>query len=152
MPSERQTILVSSSAMTDTTTPDLRLDGLRVLIVDDEDAIVELASLVVSEAGGEAFGAPDADAAERILQAEHIDVVVSDLVMPGTTGREFLDRLFATWPGIPVVAMSGVPEQGSHAARRANVRATLDKPFTTERLLAAVRLAATPTSEGTEPS
>lgn len=118
------------------------LAGLRVLIVDDEDAIVELASLVVTEAGGVALGARDAVDAQRVLGRADVDVVVSDLVMPGTTGREFLGWLAENRPDVPVVAMSGIPEQGAHAARRTNVRATLDKPFTAPQLLAAILLAA----------
>ena len=65
-------------------------------------------------------------------------MIVSDLVMPGTSGREFLNWLGDNRPDIPVVAMSGIPEQGAHAARRPNVRATLDKPFTAEQLVSAV--------------
>jgi PAS domain S-box-containing protein len=120
----------------------LGLDGLRVLIVDDEDDIVDLASLVVSEAGGVALGATDALDAQRLLDESEVDVIVSDLVMPGTSGREFLGWLGANRSTVPVVAMSGIPEQGAHAARRANVRATLDKPFTAERLVTAILAAA----------
>ncbi len=118
------------------------LQGMRVLIVDDEDAIVDLAALVVSDAGGVALGATDALDAQRLLDGSPVDVVVSDLVMPGTSGREFLGWLGANLSTVPVVAMSGIPEQGAHAARRANVRATLDKPFTADQLIAAILTAA----------
>jgi two-component system, cell cycle sensor histidine kinase and response regulator CckA len=122
--------------------PGVRLDGLRVLIVDDEDEIVDLAALVVSGAGGIALGATDALDAQRLLDDSPVDVIVSDLVMPGTSGREFLGWLGANLSSVPVVAMSGIPEQGAHAARRANVRATLDKPFTADQLIAAILTAA----------
>lgn len=126
--------------------PDLatgvELDGLRVLIVDDEDDIVDLVALVVSGAGGIALGATDALDAQRLLDDAPVDVIVSDLVMPGTSGREFLGWLGANRSSIPVVAMSGIPEQGAHAARRANVRATLDKPFTADQLISAIVAAA----------
>ena len=118
------------------------LGGLRVLIVDDEDDIVDLASLVVSDAGGVAFGATDALDAQRLLDGSEVDVIVSDLVMPGTSGREFLGWLGANLSRVPVVAMSGIPEQGAHAARRANVRAALDKPFTARQLIDAILTAA----------
>jgi two-component system, cell cycle sensor histidine kinase and response regulator CckA len=124
-------------------TTGVNLDGVRVLIVDDEDEIVDLAALVVSGAGGIALGATDALDAQRLLDDAPVDVIVSDLVMPGTSGREFLCWLGANRSNIPVVAMSGIPEQGAHAARRANVRATLDKPFTAESLIAAILAAAT---------
>jgi len=117
------------------------LTGLRVLILDDEDDIVELASLVIDHAGGIPSGAHDVETAKEVLARTEVDVVLSDLVMPGTSGREFLDWLTVAHPALPVVAMSGVPEQSAHAARRANVRSTLDKPFSPERLLAALRQA-----------
>lgn len=120
--------------------PDLA--GLRVLVVDDEDDIVEAAGLVIGAAGGIGTGARDADDAREQLAAGGIDVVVTDLVMPGTTGRRFLDLLAAEHPHLPVVSMSGVPEQAAHASRRPNVRAVLDKPFTTDRLLEAILTAA----------
>ena len=118
------------------------LDALRVLVVDDHDDIVQVATLVVETAGGVAFGARDADEARDLLAAEEVDVVVTDLVMPGTTGRKLLDALESEHPTLPVVAMSGVPEQGAHAAQRPNVKAALDKPFTSDRLLDAILLAA----------
>lgn len=118
-----------------------RLDGLRVLVVDDEDDIVELATLVIARAGGTAFGATDALDAQAVLDESAVDVVVTDLMMPGTPGREFLGWLGVNRSAIPVVAMSGVPEQGARATRFANVRVALDKPFTSERLIDAIRAA-----------
>ena len=118
------------------------LAGLRVLVVDDEVEIVELASLVITSAGGIPIGAHDAVEARRVLTDQEVDVVVTDLVMPGTTGRAFLDGLELSHPTLPAVAMSGVPVQGASASQRSNVVATLDKPFTAEELLAAITVAA----------
>jgi two-component system, cell cycle sensor histidine kinase and response regulator CckA len=120
------------------------LRGARVLIVDDEDAIIEASSEVIRTAGGEATGARDVDEAKRVLVREPVDLVLTDLVMPGTTGREFLDWLAARHPGLAVVTMSGVPEQGDAAERRRNVRAVLDKPFSTDELLHALASALSP--------
>jgi len=111
------------------------LTGLRVLIVDDEHEIVELASLVISGAGGAPMAANDARHAQELLRGTTMDVVLTDLVMPGFTGRAFLDWLAEHHPALPVVTMTGVPEQGAHAAQRGNVLGSLDKPFTAERLV-----------------
>lgn len=118
------------------------LGGLRVLVVDDQEDIARTATLVVEAAGGVALVAHDATEALAVLAAEPVDVVVTDLVMPGFSGRRFLDALEADHARMPVVTMSGVPEQGAVAAQREIVKAALDKPFTTERLLDAIRLAA----------
>jgi DNA-binding NtrC family response regulator len=109
-----------------------------VLIVDDEDAIVDASSEVIRTAGGEAVGARDVEEAKRIIVRDEVDLVLTDLVMPGTTGRAFLDWLATSNPTLGVVTMSGVPEQGDAAERRSNVRAVLDKPFSAGELLHAV--------------
>jgi len=114
------------------------LHGARVLIVDDEDAIVDASSEVIRTAGGEAVGARDVEEAKRIIVRDEVDLVLTDLVMPGTTGRAFLDWLATSNPTLGVVTMSGVPEQGDAAERRSNVRAVLDKPFSAGELLHAV--------------
>jgi two-component system, cell cycle sensor histidine kinase and response regulator CckA len=121
--------------------PHTDLDGLRVLVVDDHDDIVATALLVIDGAGGAPLGAESADAARELLASQPVDVVVTDLVMPGMTGRRFLDLLATDHPQLPVVTMSGVPEQGADAAQRTNVKAVLDKPFSAERLLDALQTA-----------
>jgi len=127
-------------------TDEFDVTGLRVLVVDDDDGIVATCLLVLAGAGAVAFGARDAEAGHRALADSAYDVLVTDLVMPGLTGRKFLDRLGETHACIPVVVMSGVPDQVQAAASRANVRATLDKPFSATALLAAVHRAAHPVS------
>lgn len=122
-------------------TQDRGLTGLRVLVVDDDDDIRSVALIVLDGSGLMAHGATSARDAESVLATSEIDMVVTDMVMPGLTGRQFLSWLEATHPGIPVVAMSGVPDQLLAAAVRANVRSTLDKPFTASALLDAIAIA-----------
>ncbi|WP_395639358.1 PAS domain-containing protein [Pseudolysinimonas sp.] len=117
------------------------LTGVRVLIVDDEDAIIDAASAVIRNAGGEPVGARDAEEAKVIVVRDPVDLVLTDLVMPGTTGRAFLAWLATRKPGLAVVTMSGVPEQGLAVERQPNVRAVLDKPFTAAALLQALAAA-----------
>ncbi|MEO5535394.1 MAG: PAS domain S-box protein [Pseudolysinimonas sp.] len=117
------------------------LDGARILIVDDDDAIAEVASLVIAAAGGIPVKARDAAAGQRALEEPPIDVVLTDLVMPGTSGRQFLDWLAKHHPALPVVTMSGVPIQVGASLARRNVVASLDKPFSSLDLLDAVRVA-----------
>ena len=119
------------------------LAGLRILVVDDEDAIVELFALMITALGGVPVRAAAVDEAKRKLAGgDDVDVVLTDLVMPGTTGRSFLTWLAVEHPWLPVVAMSGIPEQNDRAAEQPNVRTVLDKPFTPMELVAAIRLAA----------
>lgn len=112
-----------------------------MLVIDDDDEVTGICLFALACAGAEPTGARDAASACRELSGVEFDVVVTDLVMPGLTGRAFLDWLAETHPGIPVVAMSGVPDQVRAAAPRSNVHATLDKPFTVTALIEAVGVA-----------
>jgi CheY-like chemotaxis protein len=68
-----------------------------------------------------------------------IDLIVSDVVMPGVNGRELADQLQVTHPDMPILFMSGYP--GSEIERRGLkvARASfLQKPFTPDALVATV--------------
>lgn len=120
---------------------DLDLTGTEVLIVDDDDDIVDVCRLTLGTRGAGTGGASDAGEAVRRLESGGIDVVVTDLVMPGLTGRRLLDWIEETHPALPVVVMSGVPDLLRAVASRPNVRAVLDKPFEVAALLEAVAVA-----------
>jgi len=119
-----------------------RLDGTRVLVVDDDDEVVAICLLALGMRGGVPEGVRDAEEARRRLETDRFDVLVTDLVMPGLTGRRFLGWLEEAHPHLPVVAMSGVPDQVLAASARPNVRALLDKPFDVSTLIEAVATAA----------
>jgi len=73
----------------------VRLDGLRVLVVDDEPDALELASAILSGAGAAVrlcLSAPDALA---VLQQWHPDVLVSDIEMPGEDGYALIRKVRA---------------------------------------------------------
>lgn len=117
------------------------LTGTRVLVVDDDDEVAAICLLVLGTSGAVAESALDAEKAKSRLALGDIDLLVTDLVMPGLTGRRFLDWLEETHPLLPVVVMSGVPDQVQAAAARPNVRAVLDKPFTVTAILEAAAAA-----------
>jgi two-component system cell cycle sensor histidine kinase/response regulator CckA len=118
------------------------LAGLRVLIVDDEPEIVDLASQLVEDAGGVPTGLTGAALAKKVLATAQIDIILADLVMPGTSGRDLLAWLATHRPKMPVVAMSGVPELLTRSAESGNVHGVLDKPFTAQQLLTTLYQAA----------
>jgi two-component system, cell cycle sensor histidine kinase and response regulator CckA len=109
--------------------------GAAVLLVEDEDGVRRIASRLLSRRG---FRVTEAcDGAEALLRFEdaHVDLVVTDVVMPGMSGPELAERLRRVRPKLPVVFMSGysdrqgVWEDGTIA---------LSKPFTEETLLGKV--------------
>ena len=66
---------------------------LTVLIVDDEDALRDALLRFLRRRGIEGEGVPDGAAALRALRERPFDVIISDVRMPGMSGREFLDQL-----------------------------------------------------------
>ena len=92
------------------------LVGVRILVVDDDSAAVELVQEVLAQAGGEARGAVTADEALRTLERWLPDVLVSDIEMPGEDGYTLIRKIRALSPErggkTPAVALTafGRPE------------------------------------------
>jgi PAS domain S-box-containing protein len=113
-----------------------------VLVVEDQDAVRQLAVTVLQNYGYrvlQASNGPDAMAlAERYGTVIHL--LVTDVIMPLMDGRVLADRLRAARPGIKVLYVSGYSEDkiGSSSALDADM-AYLPKPFTPDALAARVR-------------
>jgi CheY-like chemotaxis protein/nitrogen-specific signal transduction histidine kinase len=69
------------------------LDGVRVLVVDDQPDARELLALVLAKAGAEVSTAAAASEALEFLQREQVDVLVSDIGMPGEDGYALIGRV-----------------------------------------------------------
>jgi PAS domain S-box-containing protein len=110
----------------------------RVLVVEDQDSVRHLISGVLEKRGFAVLQASDARAARRVLAREPaIDLVITDLVMPGENGLELADWLRTTYPNVTVTFMSGYSDHPAmHTIPPDNL---LQKPFTPTGLLAHVR-------------
>jgi len=93
------------------------LDGVRVLLVEDNDEVAEATAAALGASGARVTRAVDADDARRKLAAtDDVDVVLTDIVMPGTmSGIQLAKQLRIERPGLPVVLTSGYSEQTSEA-------------------------------------
>lgn len=84
----------------------------RILIVDDNRAMVEALTIVVSSRGHDAMVAYSGEEALDLVEAEHPDVVLLDLKMPGIDGFETLGRLRGLPYGkeLPVLIITATDE------------------------------------------
>jgi two-component system, cell cycle sensor histidine kinase and response regulator CckA len=112
--------------------------GASILLVEDEDAVRKLARITLEGRGYAVTDAPDGESALRLLTPDrHVDILVTDMTMPGIDGRELAGQVQARRPGLGVVFVSGyVPDIG----RLNDIPGAifLPKPFTPSDLLRAV--------------
>ena len=114
--------------------------GVSVLVVDDEAAVRRFASRVLLRDGYTVLEAVDgAEALEMVQQSkEHVDLVVTDIVMPRVNGVELMEALKMSHPRVPVILMSGYANTALSEMGIATPCGILTKPFPAERLLAEV--------------
>lgn len=113
-----------------------------ILLVEDDDTVRRLARTVLTREGYTILEAPNGDEALRLAARtrEHIDLVVSDGMMPGITVGAMIAGLRAARPNAKVLIMSGYTSE--EFLRRGILDAEipfLQKPFTNQTLLAKVR-------------
>lgn len=114
---------------------------MRVLVVEDDEAIRQLVEMTLELEGHEVTTAADGRAALAVLDAAAPDVVVTDVMMPGMNGWELLAVLRAdpVRLALPVLLLTarGVPDD-VRRGRELGASALLDKPFEIDELLAVV--------------
>lgn len=86
----------------------------RILIIEDDLFIRELYAEVLGDGGYEVRLAEDALKGLEILQSEHIDLVLLDIMMPGETGLEFIKKLksaSSTFAQVPIYVLSNLGQE-----------------------------------------
>jgi PAS domain S-box-containing protein len=124
--------------------PSVPASGELVLVVDDDPVLRTLAQRMLEPKGFRVAVAPHAEAALRLVGELGLrpDVVLTDVVMPGMSGRALADRLAELVPGLPVVVMSGhAGATAAGLAARAGGPDFLPKPFSSAELAAKLRAA-----------
>jgi two-component system, cell cycle sensor histidine kinase and response regulator CckA len=129
-----------SPAALETSAPELEAaTGATIMVVEDEDAIRTLTHRILTRHGYRVVDyATPADALSGF--DEPVDLLLTDVVMPGMSGKDLTDRLRATQPGLRVLFMSGYTDNvmdryGLDAAGDMLVH----KPFNAQQLLSAVQ-------------
>ena len=113
-------------------------EGITVLVVEDDDAVRSVTSRVLRFYGYRVLEAAHGAAALELIDAgeQSVDLVVTDIVMPGMTGLQLRDRISARPSAVPVVFVSGYSWNAlaDHGVDRNSIR-ILEKPFSPTKLL-----------------
>jgi two-component system cell cycle sensor histidine kinase/response regulator CckA len=111
-----------------------------ILLVEDEDMVRTVAERALTRQGYTVITAADGEQGlARLGQSEKIDMVISDVVMPGMDGPTMVRAVRATHPDMPVLFMSGYAEEQLRKSIDIDDVAFLPKPFSVNQLAEAAR-------------
>jgi CheY-like chemotaxis protein len=107
-----------------------------VLLVEDDEALRGYVSELLADLSYRVLVAPDAQKAMKILEGDdHVDLLLTDVVMPGTNGRELAKQATTLRPALPVLFMTGYSRNAIvHHGRLDEGVDLLQKPFTQSEL------------------
>ncbi len=113
--------------------------GARVLVVDDAPATLEVLARNLLRRGYRVVTAPGVLEAIRILEQSTIDLVITDLKMPGASGLDLTRHVHANHKDTEIMMITGYPSvEGAVQAVKYGAEEYLPKPFTDDELQAAV--------------
>ncbi len=114
----------------------------KVLIVDDEPTICALLCELLEENGYLCTTAHDGKKAWRFISTGKYEFVILDIAIPGVSGLTILKQMQAYNINLPVIVLSGNPEDRMIAeAMHLGASDFIIKPFTLERVLASAKIA-----------
>jgi len=116
--------------------------GETVLVVEDNEALRRVVTRQLGELGYRVLAAGDAKAGLELLEHQSIDLLLTDVVMPGgINGRELARQARQRWPGIKIVFTSGFSEARLNGSNGPLAACTplLSKPYRKEDLASAAR-------------
>ena len=150
-----RTVVAREARRPEAPAPAARGGGETVLLVEDEDAVRAIARETLARWGYRVLLAPDGAAALTLARRHHepIDLLLTDVVMPGLHGRALAEALQRDRPSLRVLFMSGYTEdEVLHRGISTEALAFIAKPFTPDALAARVRavLDADPSAVGSD--
>jgi PAS domain S-box-containing protein len=118
-------------------------EGQHVLVVEDDDQVRFLVSFLLEELGYSVIAARDATTAmPHLSPSEHIDLLISDVGLPGMNGRQLAELVRERHPSVPVLFMTGYAENAAVQSEFLGENmAIITKPFAMDDFGRAVRRA-----------
>lgn len=115
--------------------------GQRVLVVDDDESIRSLLSVLLRFEGYNVCEAGDGLEACHELKQRHFDLVISDYHMPRFDGLQLLATCRIVWPETAVIIVSGEDSDWTELAMRGGAQAWVKKPWERTHIINKVRQA-----------
>ncbi|MEN8198649.1 MAG: sigma-54 dependent transcriptional regulator [Thermodesulfobacteriota bacterium] len=107
-----------------------------ILVVDDEPNYLIVLSELLRDEGFEVFTAPDGQKGLEVIEEVDLDLVVTDMQMPGLDGLQFLEKIKEQNSHLPVIMITAFAEvEKAVAAMQAGAYNYLAKPFSNDELL-----------------
>ena len=104
-----------------------------ILFVDDEAELTHVASVGLTNVGYQVITVSNGEAALKIVQAQSIDLLVTDQTMPGMRGEELAEEVKLILPNLPILLISGADQPETNA-----INDFLTKPYTMSELAAKI--------------
>ena len=116
-------------------------NAVTILIAEDEPGLLAMLAEHVREKGFEVLEASNAEEALAVARNRKIDLLVSDIVMPGGSGQDLATKLGASHPDIAVIFMSGYADDGAirEALGHPKYVTFVQKPFTLRLMMQKIR-------------
>jgi two-component system cell cycle sensor histidine kinase/response regulator CckA len=111
--------------------------GETILVAEDERGVRGVVTRILSRNGYNVLAASSGAKALDIFaeQADSIDVLLTDVIMPGMSGKELADRIEELRPGVPILYMTGYEDRTISERGVVKGKRYVRKPFTAIELL-----------------
>lgn len=108
-----------------------------ILLVDDETLMLNMGETVLTSFGYQVLTASNGETALKIVldKGDRIDLIITDLVMPGMSGRQLIEKVHEIYPHMPIICSSGYVRPSKNEDEDLYLR----KPFTAQQLLQKVK-------------
>lgn len=116
----------------------------RILVIDDQEPIRRIVRRALEQAGHDVVDASDGEMGIQMLARHAVDVVISDIFMPGQDGILTLRQIRKQFPAVKVIVISGGDSTGMldlrHDAELLGAVKSFPKPFTAREIVDAVKM------------
>ena len=118
-------------------------DMARILVIDDQEPIRRIVRRALENERHEVLDASDGELGMQLLERETVDIVITDIFMPGQDGIVTLREIRKKFPSLNVIVMSGGDSTGMLDLRKdaelLGAVKSLQKPFTAREIVDVVR-------------